>query len=170
MSSYVMFLQQMNLSQKQDDTKAALVLASQSECGARCSFAASDVVSSFYTCSTTDTTAAIFHAQLALSLPTLESAETASAIRSVVKVCLLEVDESCLPVVFNSLPDLENGTEQTSVPAISLELLDDLTAIIVTDVLGVLLIIMLVVVMVMCCVLCLRQVQTELKAVSILLS
>ena len=156
----------MNLSQKQDDAKAALVLASQSECGTKCSFAASDIVSSFYTCSTTDSTAAIFHAQLALSLPTLESAETANAIRSAVEVWsagnpelviggqTLAVDESCRPVVINSLLDPECGTEQTSVPATSLELIDDLTAVIVMGVLGVLLIVVLVVVMVMCCVLC----------------
>ena len=158
----------MNLIQKQDDTKAAFVLATQTECGTSCTIAASDVVSFFYSCSATDTTAAIFHARVSLSLPVPEFAETVDAIKSAVQEWssaspdlliggqILVVDGSCLPVV-SSFLDPECGIAETSAPpspSTSLELLDDLTAVIVMGFLGVLLLILAVVIIVMCCIFC----------------
>ena len=164
---HIAFLQQLNLSQKQDDAKAAFVLATQSECGINCNFAASDIVSSFYSCSATNTTAAIFHARITLSLPILESAETVEAIKSAVQVWSsaspefliggqsLVVDGSCQPVV-NSFLGPECGMTETSTPPpiTSLELLDDLIAVIVMGILAALLIILVLVIIVMCCVFC----------------
>ena len=166
--SHAVFLQQANLSQKQDEAKSAITLATQSECGTNCSITSSDIVSSFYSCSAIDTTAAIFHARITLSLPILESAETIQAIKSAVQEWtstspqllisgqILVVDESCQPVV-NSFLDPECGMTETSAPpssTTSLELLDDLTAVIVVGILGALLIVLAVVILMMCCVFC----------------
>ena len=167
----------MNLIQKQDDTKAAFVLATQNECGTKCAIAASDVVSFFYSCSATDTTAAIFHARVSLSLPVPESAKAVDAIKSAVQEWssaspellivgqILVVDGSCPPLA-SSFLDPECGTTETSAPpspSTSLELLDDLTAVIVMGVLGVLLLILAVVTTVMCCIFCCAKRKKGLK-------
>ena len=163
--SHFVFLQEINLSQKQDDTKAAFVLAIQRECGTNCTISDLDIVSFFYTCSATNTAVAIFHARVTLSLPILESAGTVIAIKSAVQEWssaspelriggqLLVVDGSCPPVV-SSFLDPECGMTETSAspsPTTSLDLLDDLTAVIVMGVLGAILLVLVAVIIVMCC-------------------
>ena len=160
---HAVFLQQANLSQKQDEAKATFALATRSECGTNCSITSSDIVSSFYSCSATDTTAAIFHARITLSLPILESAETVQAIKSAVQEWtstspqllideqILVVDGSCQPVV-NSFLDPECGMTETSAP--SLELFDDLTIAIVMGILAIPFIILVVILIITCCILC----------------
>ena len=128
-----------------------------------CYFNASNIDFSLFTCSRIDHSAVILHVWITLYLPILESAKTVEAIKSAVRAWssaspelliggqILVVDGSCQPVV-NSFLDPECGMTETSAP--SLELLDDLTAIITIGSLAALLIILVLVVMVMCCIFC----------------
>ena len=138
------------------------------QCGSKCSLDTSSIDYVLFTCSTVDPSAVLLHVWVTLHPPNLQSAETVEAIESAVQEWssaspellivgqILVVDGSCPPVV-SSFLDPECGTTETSAPpspSTSLELLDDLTAVIVMGVLGVLLLILAVVVIVMCCIIC----------------
>ena len=138
------------------------------QCGSKCSLDTSSIDYVLFTCSTVDPSAVLLHVWVTLYPPNLQSAETVEAIKSAVQEWssaspdlliggqILVVDGSCPPVV-SSFLDPECGIAETSAPpspTTSLELLDDLTAVIVMGVLGVLLLILAVVITVMCCIIC----------------
>ena len=138
------------------------------QCDSKCHFDASSIDYILFTCSTVDPSAVLLHVWVTLYLPILESAETVETIKSAVQEWtstspqlliggqILVVDGSCQPVV-NSFLDPECGMTETSAPpspTTSLELVDDLTAVIVMGILGVLLLVLAVIVLVMWCIFC----------------
>ena len=138
------------------------------QCDSKCDLDTSNIDYILFTCSTVDPSAVLLHVWVTLYLPILESAETVEAIKSAVQEWtstspqlliggqILVVDGSCQPVV-NSFLDPECGMTETSAsssPTTSLELLDDLTAVIVMGILSVLLLVLAVIVLVMWCIFC----------------
>ena len=138
------------------------------QCDSKCHLDTTSIDYTLFTCSTVDPSAVLLHVWVTLYLPILESAETVESIKSAVQMWtstspqlliggqILVVDGSCQPVV-SSFLDPECGMTETSAPpspTTSLELLDDLTGVIVMSILGVLLLVLAVIVLVMWCIFC----------------